>query len=240
VICLLRLVLALPYSLINYGAPVLDVPLPTFTAASTLGIIPGLMFEVYLGSLARDVQSVVEGEGEHKSPKVRPHLLHILPTNSTPPLLRFVVCSRTTFNIYSTFGRCRTYQVVIVTLVLSAFFMGLALWLVIRHTKRVLDRKISGVQLPAVAGAGGAGGSGTGVAGAGEGSQSGGGGGGKEEVVVAAATGVSLSYVGPSPRSPSRDREGSAVVVVSPVETEDSDHVVHPRRKGAGSEGKGV
>ncbi|CAL5227531.1 g10520 [Coccomyxa viridis] len=60
-VMLLRLSPILPFALLNYGLSVTPISAWTYTWASAVGIIPGTLLYVYLGSLANDIGELVSG-----------------------------------------------------------------------------------------------------------------------------------------------------------------------------------
>lgn len=66
VILLLRLSPVLPFNLFNYAAGLTDVAMKDYIWASWLGMLPGTLLYVYVGSLAGSVASV--GKSHHRSP----------------------------------------------------------------------------------------------------------------------------------------------------------------------------
>ncbi len=62
VVLLTRLSPAFPFSLLNYALGLTQVPLKTYVLVSWLGMIPGTLLYVYLGSIAQDLTALFSGE----------------------------------------------------------------------------------------------------------------------------------------------------------------------------------
>jgi uncharacterized membrane protein YdjX (TVP38/TMEM64 family) len=62
VVLLTRLSPAFPFSLLNYALGLTRVPLKTYVLVSWLGMIPGTLLYVYLGSIAQNLTAVFSGE----------------------------------------------------------------------------------------------------------------------------------------------------------------------------------
>jgi len=67
---LLRLSPVLPFSLLNYALGLTEVRLSSFVSASFLGMLPGTILYVYLGSLVRSAAELV-GAGGHEGNAAR-------------------------------------------------------------------------------------------------------------------------------------------------------------------------
>jgi uncharacterized membrane protein YdjX (TVP38/TMEM64 family) len=62
VVLLTRLSPAFPFTLLNYALGLTQVPLKTYVLVSWLGMMPGTLLYVYLGSIAQNVTAVFSGE----------------------------------------------------------------------------------------------------------------------------------------------------------------------------------
>jgi uncharacterized membrane protein YdjX (TVP38/TMEM64 family) len=62
VVLLLRLSPVVPFNLLNYGLGVTRVPWGTYLLASLLGMLPGTVLYVYLGSLVTSATQLLSGE----------------------------------------------------------------------------------------------------------------------------------------------------------------------------------
>jgi len=62
VVLLTRLSPAFPFSLLNYALGLTKVPLKTYVFVSWLGMIPGTLLYVYLGSIAQNLTALLNGE----------------------------------------------------------------------------------------------------------------------------------------------------------------------------------
>ena len=62
VVLLTRLSPAFPFSLLNYALGLTKVPLKTYVLVSWLGMIPGTLLYVYLGSIAQNLTALLNGE----------------------------------------------------------------------------------------------------------------------------------------------------------------------------------
>jgi uncharacterized membrane protein YdjX (TVP38/TMEM64 family) len=62
VVLLTRLSPAFPFSLLNYALGLTQVPLKTYVLVSWLGMIPGTLLYVYLGSIAQNLTALFNGE----------------------------------------------------------------------------------------------------------------------------------------------------------------------------------
>lgn len=60
-VMLLRLSPVLPFTLLNYALGITSVPLGTYVLASAIGMFPGTVAYVYLGSLIPNVSRLIEG-----------------------------------------------------------------------------------------------------------------------------------------------------------------------------------
>lgn len=101
IMVLLRLMLWIPYSLLNCAAPALGVRFRDFALGSALGLAPGVAIEVYLGSTARSIGDMVQDRRR---------------------------------------WRGRRGAITIATLAISAVAGCVGIWLVVRYTKRALER----------------------------------------------------------------------------------------------------
>ena len=61
-VLLTRLSPAFPFTLLNYALGLTQVPLKTYVLVSWLGMMPGTLLYVYLGSIAQNVTAVFSGE----------------------------------------------------------------------------------------------------------------------------------------------------------------------------------
>jgi uncharacterized membrane protein YdjX (TVP38/TMEM64 family) len=62
VVLLTRLSPAFPFTLLNYALGLTQVPLKTYLLVSWLGMMPGTLLYVYLGSIAQNLTAVFSGE----------------------------------------------------------------------------------------------------------------------------------------------------------------------------------
>jgi uncharacterized membrane protein YdjX (TVP38/TMEM64 family) len=62
VVLLTRLSPAFPFSLLNYALGLTKVPLKIYVLVSWLGMIPGTLLYVYLGSIAQNLTALLNGE----------------------------------------------------------------------------------------------------------------------------------------------------------------------------------
>ena len=62
VVLLTRLSPAFPFTLLNYALGLTQVPLKTYVLVSWLGMMPGTLLYVYLGSIAQNLTEVFSGE----------------------------------------------------------------------------------------------------------------------------------------------------------------------------------
>ena len=62
VVLLTRLSPAFPFTLLNYALGLTQVPLKTYVLVSWLGMMPGTLLYVYLGSIAQNLTAVFSGE----------------------------------------------------------------------------------------------------------------------------------------------------------------------------------
>jgi uncharacterized membrane protein YdjX (TVP38/TMEM64 family) len=62
VVLLTRLSPAFPFSFLNYALGLTQVPLKTYVLVSWLGMIPGTLLYVYLGSIAQNLTILFSGE----------------------------------------------------------------------------------------------------------------------------------------------------------------------------------
>jgi uncharacterized membrane protein YdjX (TVP38/TMEM64 family) len=62
VVLLLRLSPIVPFTLLNYGLGVTRVPFGTYLAASVLGMLPGTVLYVYLGTLLTSAAQLLSGQ----------------------------------------------------------------------------------------------------------------------------------------------------------------------------------
>ena len=62
VVLLTRLSPAFPFTLLNYALGLTQVPLRTYVLVSWLGMMPGTLLYVYLGSIAQNLTAVFSGE----------------------------------------------------------------------------------------------------------------------------------------------------------------------------------
>jgi uncharacterized membrane protein YdjX (TVP38/TMEM64 family) len=62
VVLLTRLSPAFPFNLLNYALGLTRVPLGTYVLVSWLGMIPGTLLYVYLGSIAQNLTTLLQGE----------------------------------------------------------------------------------------------------------------------------------------------------------------------------------
>jgi uncharacterized membrane protein YdjX (TVP38/TMEM64 family) len=62
VVLLTRLSPAFPFSFLNYALGLTQVPLKTYVLVSWLGMIPGTLLYVYLGSIAQNLTALFSGE----------------------------------------------------------------------------------------------------------------------------------------------------------------------------------
>ena len=62
VVLLTRLSPAFPFSFLNYALGLTQVPLKTYVLVSWLGMIPGTLLYVYLGSIAQNLTTLFSGE----------------------------------------------------------------------------------------------------------------------------------------------------------------------------------
>ncbi len=62
VVLLTRLSPAFPFSLLNYALGLTQVPLKIYVLVSWLGMIPGTLLYVYLGSIAQNLTTLLSGE----------------------------------------------------------------------------------------------------------------------------------------------------------------------------------
>jgi uncharacterized membrane protein YdjX (TVP38/TMEM64 family) len=53
---------AFPFTLLNYALGLTQVPLKTYVLVSWLGMMPGTLLYVYLGSIAQNLTAVFSGE----------------------------------------------------------------------------------------------------------------------------------------------------------------------------------
>ena len=62
VVTLTRLSLLIPFNVLNYAYGVTKIGLPSYIAATGLGMIPAVILFAYLGSLAGDVDSLLQSD----------------------------------------------------------------------------------------------------------------------------------------------------------------------------------
>lgn len=67
VVFLLRLSPVVPYNLLNYALGITRVSFGRYVAASWIGMLPGTVMYVYLGSLAGSIASLAAGSGSEKT-----------------------------------------------------------------------------------------------------------------------------------------------------------------------------
>jgi uncharacterized membrane protein YdjX (TVP38/TMEM64 family) len=65
IVLLLRLSPVFPFSLLNYALGLTRVSLRDYALASLIGMVPGILMYVYLGSLVHSVAELVAGKTEH-------------------------------------------------------------------------------------------------------------------------------------------------------------------------------
>lgn len=65
VVLLTRLSPAFPFNLLNYALGLTQVPLKTYVLVSWLGMIPGTLLYVYLGSIAKNLTALFSGDLGH-------------------------------------------------------------------------------------------------------------------------------------------------------------------------------
>jgi uncharacterized membrane protein YdjX (TVP38/TMEM64 family) len=64
IVLLLRLSPAVPFNVLNYALGLSTIPPATFVLASWLGMLPGTLMYVYLGTAARSLRELVAGEAQ--------------------------------------------------------------------------------------------------------------------------------------------------------------------------------
>jgi uncharacterized membrane protein YdjX (TVP38/TMEM64 family) len=74
-VMLLRLSPVLPFTLLNYALGITSVPLGTYVLASAIGMFPGTVAYVYLGSLIPNVSRLIEGGPPDSASGLRTALL---------------------------------------------------------------------------------------------------------------------------------------------------------------------
>lgn len=62
IVLLLRLSPVFPFNLLNYALGLTRVPLPSYALASWIGMLPGTLMYVYLGSFAHSVAEILSGQ----------------------------------------------------------------------------------------------------------------------------------------------------------------------------------
>ncbi len=67
-VLLTRLSPIFPFNILNYAFGLTEVSVRDFVLASWLGMLPGTILYVYLGSLAKDLTQLGLGRGRHRSP----------------------------------------------------------------------------------------------------------------------------------------------------------------------------
>jgi len=67
-VLLTRLSPVFPFNILNYAFGLTEVSVKDYVLASWLGMLPGTILYVYLGSLAKDLTQLGLGRGRHKSP----------------------------------------------------------------------------------------------------------------------------------------------------------------------------
>ncbi len=66
IVVLTRLALVIPFNLLNYAYGLTRVDTRLYVVATTVGMLPAVATYVYLGTLARDIDQILEGEAEIK------------------------------------------------------------------------------------------------------------------------------------------------------------------------------
>ena len=67
IVLLTRLSPVLPFNLLNYAFGLTAVPLRTYILASWIGMLPGTIMYVYLGSAAKSVAALLSGDQPHST-----------------------------------------------------------------------------------------------------------------------------------------------------------------------------
>jgi uncharacterized membrane protein YdjX (TVP38/TMEM64 family) len=69
IVLLTRLSPALPFNLLNYAFGLTAVPFRTYLLASWIGMLPGTIMYVYVGSAAKNLATLMSGEAQGSAPQ---------------------------------------------------------------------------------------------------------------------------------------------------------------------------
>ncbi len=69
IVLLTRLALLIPYNVLNYAYGLTRVRLGTYMAATVVGMLPIISMYVYMGTLARDIGQILDGEHTGGAPR---------------------------------------------------------------------------------------------------------------------------------------------------------------------------